>query len=98
MIAAAEKVARDRGWPADWLNDKAAQFLPNGFGRVPEWAIIYEDAIVTIEVATPEMLLAMKLHAAQIRRLRELEDLGFRGLVSASWSQLVARVRGRGAR
>ncbi|MFT3798881.1 hypothetical protein [Microbacterium sp.] len=75
VLAAAEKVALTRGWPIDWLNDKAAQFVPDGYGRAPEWTIIHKDHLVTIEAASPETLLAMKLHAAQRRRLREAEDL-----------------------
>lgn len=75
VLAAAEKVALTRGWPTDWLNDKAAQFAPNRFGRQSEWTTIHEDELVTVEVASAETLLAMKLHATQRRRLREAEDL-----------------------
>lgn len=75
VLAAAEKVALTRGWPTDWLNDEAVQFLPAGYGRQPEWTTIYQDSLVTIEAASAETLLAMKLHAAQRRRLREAEDL-----------------------
>jgi len=75
VLAAAEKVALTRGWPSDWLNDKAAQFVPQGYGREPEWTIVHEDDLVTIEAASAETLLAMKLHATQRRRLREVEDL-----------------------
>lgn len=73
--AAAEKVARRRGWPHDWLNDEAAQFVPQGYGRAAEWTLIHEDDVVSIQVASAETLLAMKLHATQSRRLREVDDL-----------------------
>ncbi len=75
VLVAAQKVALAHGWPADWLNDKAAQFVPQGFGREPEWTVVHKDDLVTIEAASAEMLLAMKLHATQRRRLREVEDL-----------------------
>lgn len=74
-LAAAEKVALTHGWPPDWLNDKAAQFVPQGYGREPEWTVVHKDDLVTIEAASAETLLAMKLHATQRRRLREAEDL-----------------------
>lgn len=75
VLAAAEKVALVRRWPTDWLNDKAAQFVPQGYGREPEWTVVHKDDLVTIEAASAETLLAMKLHATQRRRLREAEDL-----------------------
>lgn len=75
VLAAAKKVAVARGWPDDWLNDKAAQFVPDGYGRQPEWTTVHKDHLVTIEAASAETLLAMKLHATQRRRLREADDL-----------------------
>jgi hypothetical protein len=75
VLVAAEKVALTNGWPTDWLNDKAAQFIPQGYGRAPEWTVVHQDDLVTIEAASGEMLLAMKLHSTQRRRLREAEDL-----------------------
>lgn len=73
--AAAATVADQHGWPHDWLNDDAAQFLPSGFGRHAEWSTLHSDDTVTIEVASIETLLAMKLHAAQRRGARESADL-----------------------
>jgi len=75
VLAAAQAVARRRSWPDDWLNDSAAQFLPSGFGRSAEWVLAYEDDALRIEVGSAEMLLAMKLYAAQRRHAREAEDL-----------------------
>lgn len=72
---AAEIVAERRHWPANWLNDDAAQFLPSGFGRPAEWMTLYQDATITIQAATHETLLAMKLHAAARRGAREAEDI-----------------------
>ncbi|MGN7862834.1 hypothetical protein ACTJI8_19825 [Microbacterium sp. 22303] len=72
---AARTVAERRHWPADWLNDDAAQFLPSGFGRPAEWVMLYQDATITIQAATHETLLAMKLHSAARRGAREAEDI-----------------------
>ncbi len=72
---AARIVAERRRWPADWLNDDAAQFLPSGFGRPAEWITLYQDATITIQTATHETLLAMKLHAAARRGAREADDI-----------------------
>lgn len=73
---AAGRVAARRGWPDDWINDSAAQFLPNGFGRrTAEWTTVHADERATIQVATPATLLAMKLHAAQRRGPRDAGDL-----------------------
>lgn len=75
IVAAAEEIARARAWPIDWVNDSASQFVPGGFGREAEWVTIYQNDDVLIQVALPDMLLAMKLHAAQKRDLREAGDL-----------------------
>ncbi|MWV58950.1 hypothetical protein [Rathayibacter sp. VKM Ac-2754] len=74
--AAARDVARRRGWRDDWINDAAAIFLPSGLGtRSAVWTILHDEGDVVVEVASPETLLAMKLHAAQHRGNREAEDL-----------------------
>ncbi|WP_336647738.1 hypothetical protein [Microbacterium sp. MMO-10] len=75
VIAASARVAQARGWPDDWFNNAAEQFVPAGFGRAAEWRTVHDDGVVRIDVASPEMLLAMKLHAAQRRHLREADDL-----------------------
>jgi len=37
--AVAVQVAKERGWPLNWVNDKAKIFLPDGIGRgrTTEW-------------------------------------------------------------
>lgn len=72
VLDAALEVARDRGWPPDWLNSHAAKFIPS-YGRSPEWELLYSDASVTIEVASPQALLAMKLNAS--RPGRDTQDI-----------------------
>lgn len=76
VSAIAIDIATERNWPSDWVNDKAKIFLPSGFGsRGCEWQTIHDDGQVLVQVASPEMLLAMKLRAAEKRYLREAPDL-----------------------
>lgn len=65
------EIATRRGWPPDWLNTAAAGFVP--FAGVGNWEPLYDDESVSIWVATPVSLLAMKLRAA--RRGRDEEDV-----------------------
>lgn len=76
VIAIAEAIAAERGWPDDWLNNSAdkAGLLP-GWGRGVEWRTIYEDKAITIAVAPVEALLAMKLRAFERRGRRDLGDV-----------------------
>lgn len=76
ILAAARRLADQHGWRQDWINDAAKIFVPTGFGqRAPEWITIHDDGGVHVQIATPETLLAMKLHAAQRRGNREVADL-----------------------
>lgn len=68
----AEAVARNRGWPTNWLNDTAVMFFPS-WGRQVEWVTLYEDDSVSISIAPVDALLAMKLNAA--RPGRDSDDL-----------------------
>jgi hypothetical protein len=67
-----EIVARNRGWPVDWLNANATMFLPF-WGRGVEWSHLFEDDNVSIDVAPIDALLAMKLNAA--RPGRDTDDI-----------------------
>jgi hypothetical protein len=67
-----QAIARDRGWPADWLNDQAAMFIPT-LGKSVYWELLLDDANVSIAVAPVDALLAMKLHAA--RPGRDIDDI-----------------------
>lgn len=76
VLAAARDVAVLTRWPDNWLNDSAKIFLPTGFGlRAAEWVTVFDDGKVIIDVATPETLLAMKLHSVNRRGRREQRDL-----------------------
>lgn len=71
-----DEIAAERQWPNDWLNSAAlkAGFIPT-LGRQVEWVPIYADEIVSIEVASIEALLAMKLRAFERRGRRDLGDV-----------------------
>jgi hypothetical protein len=76
VLAAAATIAVRRGWRTDWLNDAAAIFVPTGYGaRTATWRTVHDDGHTRIEVADPETLLAMKLHAADHRGNRDAPDL-----------------------
>ncbi|WP_309710507.1 hypothetical protein [Pseudolysinimonas sp.] len=64
VAAAAAKVAQRHDWNASWLNFEVtrADALPT-LGRAVEWETIYDKDWITIQVASKEALLAMKLRA-----------------------------------
>ena len=64
VAAAAAKVAQRHDWDALWLNFEVtrADALPT-LGRAVEWETIYDQERITIQVASKEALLAMKLRA-----------------------------------
>ena len=59
-----DRMAMSRGWPADWLNNNAAMFLPS-WGRDVDWQTVFDDGDVSIAVAPTDALLAMKLLASR---------------------------------
>jgi len=67
-----ESIARAHGWRNDWLNNKAAMFIPT-WGQSVDWEPILDDANVSIAVAPLDALLAMKLNAA--RPGRDTDDI-----------------------
>lgn len=76
ILAAAHRLAVRNGWRQDWINDAAKVFLPTGYGdRSAEWITIHDDGQIHIQIAAPDTLLAMKLHAAQRRGNRDAPDL-----------------------
>lgn len=66
---AAEAIGVDRGLEPDWLNDAAKGFLP---GPDENPATVFESESLLVQIASPEYLLAMKLHAS--RDERDLDD------------------------
>ncbi len=59
-----DRVAANRGWPPDWLNNNATMFLPS-WGRGVDWQTVFDDGDVLISVAPIDALLAMKLLASR---------------------------------
>lgn len=91
IVAIAEVVAAELGWPNDWLNNSAdkAGLVP-AWGRGIDWQPLYEDDVITIEVASVEALLAMKLRAFERRGRRDLGDvLGLLSIIRPSSSDEV---------
>lgn len=58
------EVAIENAWPEDWLNSNASMFVPP-FSIHLEWEVLYEDEYVSVSVASPEALLAMKIRASR---------------------------------
>jgi len=75
LRAAADAVGRRRGWPDGWLDENAAMFVPSGLGRGAEWVTLFDKDGVRIQVASPRMLLAMKLIALTKRPRRDADDV-----------------------
>lgn len=66
---AAEVIGAAHGLEPDWLNDAAKGFLP---GQDEHPVTVFESESLLAQVASPEYLLAMKLHAS--RDERDLDD------------------------
>ncbi|MGC9156192.1 MAG: DUF6036 family nucleotidyltransferase [Ferrimicrobium sp.] len=71
---AALQVARQHGLPDDWLNDRAAMFISPVVDD--EHATVFLTVgTVTVWIASPEVLLAMKMRAS--RPSRDASDIEF---------------------
>jgi hypothetical protein len=86
----ADDVGATRGWPGGWLNDKAQAFFSH-YDSDDDWHAFITAGDVVVLVASPQLLLAMKLHAGRGQRdgldieklldlcapasMRELEEL-----------------------
>lgn len=68
-----EAMAKERGLPADWINDAVKAKLP--FVGEDEWRELLREGDVTVYVASPRLLLAMKLLAN--RGIRDTDDIHF---------------------
>lgn len=65
-------IAARRGWPLNWLNDAVKGFASH-FDGAEDWETFDEGGEVTVFVARPQLLLAMKLLAG--RGTRDREDI-----------------------
>lgn len=70
ILEISEEIAVERGWDLGWLNNKAQGFIPSAKGN---WISIFDGGGVSICVAEPQTLLAMKIRAS--RPLRDLDDI-----------------------
>ncbi|MDA8117230.1 MAG: nucleotidyltransferase [Actinomycetota bacterium] len=66
------RVGERRGWAADWLIDGVKAFVSHRDDE-EDWDVMEDEAGVTILVAQPRLLLAMKLLAGRGRR--DLQDV-----------------------
>lgn len=75
VLAAAAKVADNRGWAPGWFNFAVedADSIPTFGRRAIDWEVIYDFDGIVIEVASKEALLAMKLRAN--RPGRDVDDI-----------------------
>jgi hypothetical protein len=62
-----ESIADERGWPRDWLNNKAQGFMSH-FNDPGTWVPYLEQGGVVVSVCPADELLAMKLRAGRGRR------------------------------
>lgn len=69
----ANAMALEHGLPVDWINDAVVAKLP--FVGPEEWTELLREGDVTVFVASPRMLLAMKLLAN--RGVRDTDDIHF---------------------
>ncbi len=70
---AAARVANNHpGLGADWLNDAVKGFLP---GRDPAATVVFKAPSLSVEIASPKYLFALKALAA--RGERDIDDLRF---------------------
>ncbi|MDR0960390.1 MAG: nucleotidyl transferase [Propionibacteriaceae bacterium] len=64
-----ETIAQHHGLEPDWINDAAKGFMP---GDDSEARTVFETDSLLVQVASPEYLLAMKLHSS--RDSRDFDD------------------------
>lgn len=67
------QIALENGWPTDWLNDRASQFLPT-YGAPIEWVLVRQYSNLMVYVAPAEVLLTMKVRAS---RMKDVEDIAW---------------------
>lgn len=61
---AVERVAAENDLSSNWLNDRAAMFVPVGFER-SDCTVLFEHEALLVLGPTPDWVFLMKLHAAR---------------------------------
>jgi hypothetical protein len=64
---AVQRVAKARNWPDTWLNDGVKMFESH-FDTDADWELRFTGTNVSVYIARPELLLAMKLLAGRGKR------------------------------
>lgn len=72
ILEVARTMAVEKGLQADWLNDKVLAFIPFEAG-MSDWLEVMRVGEISLLVAKPQLLLAMKLRAN--RGLRDASDI-----------------------
>lgn len=80
-------IADRRGWPEEWLNDAVKGFVSH-YDSNEDWEVFEDGEGVTVLIARPQLLLAMKLLAGRGTRDREdierlLDDCSITGVAGA---------------
>ncbi len=73
VSSAVRTVADRRGWPRTWLNEGAAVYMPQPEKR--HNVTLMSHPALTVVVATPDVMLAMKAKAARFTDLPDIENL-----------------------
>lgn len=71
MLSAAKAMSEDLAIPVDWLSDAVSAYVP--FLVTDEWTEVSSRPGLSVYVASPELLLAMKLKSN--RGVRDTEDI-----------------------
>lgn len=71
LMQCAGQLAQIQGWNRDWLSDAALMYFPPNADS--EWRTVAKYEGLTVEVASPRTLLAMKLNSG--RGSREEQDI-----------------------
>ena len=82
LTEAVREVARRRGLPDSWLNERASSCIPRG-GDARERAV-FDHSSLRVAAASPERMLAMKVMSARRADAEDVKTLlGIRGFTTA---------------
>ena len=73
VTRAVEEVARRRGLPTSWLNEQATAYMPAGDDPRPR--VVFDRPGLRVTAASPERMLAMKVRAARVTDIADLQLL-----------------------
>ena len=73
VTRAVEEVARRRGLPTSWLNEQATAYMPKGDDVHSR--VVFDHPGLRVTAASPERMLAMKVRAARVTDIADLQLL-----------------------